>query len=87
MRWCGSSRPPLAGSGVAYRVLFAGAVASLPREYRRLLGLRRAWWPAISVTRALLASARWVLAVGGAPSARERAIARVARLRAASVEQ
>ena len=74
-------RPPIAGSGIAYRILFAGAVASIPREFRRLLGLRRAWWPAITVTRVRLASAGWVLAVGGAPSARERAIARVARLR------
>lgn len=76
-------RPPIAGSGLAYRILFAGAVASIPREFRRLLGLRRAWWPAITATRVLLASAGWVLAGGGAsPSARERAIARVARLRA-----
>jgi uncharacterized protein (DUF2236 family) len=80
-------KPPIAGSGIAYRILFAGAVASIPPEFRRLLGLRRAWWPAITVTRGLLASAAWVLAVGGAPSARERAIARVARLRAASVEK
>jgi uncharacterized protein (DUF2236 family) len=78
-------RPPIAGTGIAYRILFAGAVASIPPEFRRLLGLRRAWWPAITVTRALLASAGWVLAVGGAPSARERGVARVARLRAAGV--
>ncbi len=37
-----------------YHVLFAGAVASIPVEYRRMLGLRRAWWPAITATRILL---------------------------------
>ena len=47
--------PPIAGSGIAYRILFAGAVASIPPEFRRLLGLRRAWWPAITATRMLLA--------------------------------
>jgi uncharacterized protein (DUF2236 family) len=75
-------KPPIAGSGIAYRILFAGAVASIPPEFRRLLGLRRPAWPAITATRLLLASAGWVLAGGGAPSARERAVARVARLRA-----
>jgi len=77
-------RPPIAGSGLAYRILFAGAVASIPPEFRRLLGLRRPWWPAITTTRALLAAAAWVLSAPGAasPSARELAIARVARLRA-----
>lgn len=37
-----------------YRILFAGAVASIPREYRMRLGLRRAWWPAITTTALLL---------------------------------
>lgn len=74
--------PPIAGSGLAYRILFAGAVASIPPEFRTLLGLRRAWWPAITVTRALLAMAGWVLHGSPSPSARELAIARVARLRA-----
>ncbi|MCU1514054.1 MAG: hypothetical protein JWO10_1144 [Microbacteriaceae bacterium] len=39
----------------AYRILFAGAVASIPVRYRRMLGLRRAWWPAVTITRAVLA--------------------------------
>ena len=43
------------GMRPAYRILFGGAVASIPREYRRLLGLRRPWWPAITLTRAVLA--------------------------------
>jgi uncharacterized protein (DUF2236 family) len=37
-----------------YPILFAGAVASLPERYRRLLGLRRPWWPAVTATRVLL---------------------------------
>lgn len=78
--------PPIAGTGLAYRILFAGAAASIPPEFRRLLGLRRPWWPAITATRILLAAAAWVLRGSPAPSARERAIARVARLRA-SVER
>jgi uncharacterized protein (DUF2236 family) len=49
VRWL--RRPPLgAGVGPAYRVLFAGAVASLPDTYRELLGLRRPRWPAIALT-------------------------------------
>jgi uncharacterized protein (DUF2236 family) len=37
-----------------YPILYAGAVASLPERYRRLLGLRRPWWPAVTATRILL---------------------------------
>jgi uncharacterized protein (DUF2236 family) len=77
--------PPLPRTGAAYRILFAGAVASIPVEYRRLLGLRRAWWPAITTTRFVLWAAGRVLVGSPSPSARERAAARVARLRA-SVE-
>jgi uncharacterized protein (DUF2236 family) len=74
--------PPLPRTGVAYRILFAGAVASIPVEYRRLLGLRRAWWPAITTTRLVLWAAGRVLVGSPTPSARERAATRVARLRA-----
>lgn len=80
------SEPPLPGTGLAYRVLFAGAVASIPVEFRRMLGLRRAWWPAITITRLQLRVVGWILAGAEHPSARERAEQRVARLRAASVE-
>ncbi|MWV49806.1 DUF2236 domain-containing protein [Rathayibacter sp. VKM Ac-2803] len=41
-------------AGVVYPLLFAGAVASLSPEVRRLLGLRRAWWPAITANRLLM---------------------------------
>lgn len=55
-------RPPLGpGAGPVYRIFFAGAVASLPTEYRRLLGLRRPWWPAITATRLGLAVMRRLL--------------------------
>jgi uncharacterized protein (DUF2236 family) len=74
--------PPLLGTGPAYSILYAGAVASIPVEYRRLLGLRRAWWPAITATRAVLWVAGRALAGGESPSARQLATARVARLRA-----
>jgi uncharacterized protein (DUF2236 family) len=48
-------RPPLPKQlRLGYRILFAGAAASLPRPYRRLLGLRQPWWPAITATRLLL---------------------------------
>ncbi len=54
VRWL--RRPPLgAGVGPAYRVLFAGAVASLPDRYRELLGLRKPRWPAIAMTGLALA--------------------------------
>ncbi|MGN6502066.1 MAG: oxygenase MpaB family protein [Pseudolysinimonas sp.] len=75
-------KPPITGSGLAYRILFAGAVASIPPEFRRMLGLRRAWWPAVTATRLVLAIAGAILTGSPEPSARERAIARVARLRA-----
>lgn len=74
--------PPLPGTGPAYSILFAGAVASIPVEYRRLLGLRRAWWPAITLTRIVLWTAGRALAGSGAPTARQLATARVDRLRA-----
>jgi uncharacterized protein (DUF2236 family) len=73
--------PPLSGTGPAYSILFAGAVASIPVEYRRLLGLRRAWWPAVTATRLVLWVAGRALANTESPSARTLATARVARLR------
>jgi uncharacterized protein (DUF2236 family) len=76
-------RPPLDGpTGLGYRVVFAGAVATLPRKYRDLLGVRRAWWPAITVTRFVLWFAVKLL---GRPSTSERyARRRIARLEAAA---
>ncbi|MEI5582643.1 MULTISPECIES: oxygenase MpaB family protein [unclassified Agromyces] len=75
-------RPGLPGlTGRLYPILFGGAVASLEPRHRELLGLRRPWWPAITLTRALLWSATRVL---GRMSPSERnARARIARLAAA----
>ncbi|WP_106208888.1 oxygenase MpaB family protein [Glaciihabitans tibetensis] len=75
-------KPPLHPSVMlGYRVLFAGAVASLDPQYRRLLGLRRPWWPALTLTRGVLVLLRWVL---GRPSSSEvfarKRIARLASL-------
>lgn len=72
-------RPGLPGlTGFAYPILFGGAVASLPRRIRSLLGLRRPWWPAITLTRVALVVASHVL---GPESPSERnARARIARL-------
>lgn len=71
--------PPLrAGMIPAYRIMFAGAVASLPKEVRRMLGLRRTWLPAITGTRAVL----WFVAtlLGSSSTSEDAARARIARL-------
>jgi uncharacterized protein (DUF2236 family) len=61
--------PPLSRAVMpGYRILFAGAVASLDPEYRHLLGLRRAWWPAKTATRLVLIGLAWLL---GRPSTSE----------------
>jgi uncharacterized protein (DUF2236 family) len=78
-------RPPLVrGARFGYRIFFAGAVASLPPEYRRMLGLRRPWWPAMTVTRIAL---RAMAALLGRPSSSEAAAReRIARLDAVAVD-
>jgi uncharacterized protein (DUF2236 family) len=56
---------PFTGSmRFAYRVLFAAAVASLPRQYRKLLGLRRSILPVVTATRIVLAISSRALASG-----------------------
>jgi uncharacterized protein (DUF2236 family) len=77
-------RPPLPKElRFAYRLLFAGATASLPRSYRRLLGLRRPLWPAITVTGLFL---KLVTAMLGTQIPSERfARQRLARLSETSV--
>ena len=74
--------PPLRRTMLpAYRVLFAGAVASIPPEYRRLLGLRRSRLPVVWATGLVL---RLVGAVLGTTSTSEDAArSRIARLEAA----
>lgn len=72
-------RPGLLGlTGRLYPILFGGAVASLDPHHRELLSLRRPWWPAITMTRVLLALARRL--VGGVSPSERNARARVARL-------
>ncbi|MEB0268083.1 DUF2236 domain-containing protein, partial [Cryobacterium sp. 10I5] len=54
--------PPLRrGMLPFYRVMFAGAVASLPRQYRQLLGLRRSMFPVVWATGAVLRIVRMLL--------------------------
>lgn len=73
--------PPLGkGFGPAYRILFAGAVASIPIEYRRLLGLRRSPLPVIWGTRIVLRIVR--RALGNSSSSQDAARTRLAQLAA-----
>jgi uncharacterized protein (DUF2236 family) len=62
----------------AYRILFAGAAASIPAEYRRMLGLRRPWWPAITATSLMLAIVARIL--GTSSTSEVAARRRLARL-------
>jgi uncharacterized protein (DUF2236 family) len=75
-------KPPLGRTtALGYRVIFAGAVSTIPMKYRRMLGVRRPWWPAITTTRFML----WFLGrLLGRPSTSEiYASRRVAALEAA----
>ncbi|GAA1464443.1 oxygenase MpaB family protein [Microbacterium thalassium] len=72
--------------GVGYRVLFAAAVATIPREYRTLLGVRRSPLPVLTLARMLLPIVRRSLESGG-PRANDRARERLARLRHAQTER
>ncbi|WP_291055039.1 oxygenase MpaB family protein [Herbiconiux sp.] len=74
-------RPPLArGFLPAYRILFAGAVASLRPEYRRMLGLRRSPLPVVWATGRVLAIVRSFM--GRASSSEAAALSRIRRLEA-----
>jgi uncharacterized protein (DUF2236 family) len=71
--------PGLPGlTGRLYPILFGGAVASLDPRYRELLGLRRPWWPSVTLTRVLLVTANRVL--GGVSPSERNARARIALL-------
>lgn len=75
--------PPLRRSMIPfYRIMFAGAVASLPAEYRRMLGLRKPRWPAIWATGVVLGLVRGLL--GQSSSSEDAARTRIARLEAAA---
>lgn len=71
--------PPLRRSMLpAYRVLFAGAVASLPPSYRQRLGLKRSPLPVIWATGAVLRGVELVL--GRSSTSEDAARNRIARL-------
>lgn len=81
-------RPPSGGMvGLGYRLLFEGAVATIPRPYRRLLGVRRSPLPVVTATRVVLAIAGRALASGEGRRAQDWARARLERLRASSRRQ
>ncbi len=72
-------RPPFTGAmGVAYRVLFAAAVATIPRPYRKMLGVRRWPLPVLTVTRVILRITE--RALGAGPRAQDMARERLRRL-------
>lgn len=72
-------RPPLGRMRAAYAILFAGAVASIPRPYRRMLGLHRIPG-AITATRGVLRLTAAIL--GSRSTSEEAARERIARLSA-----
>lgn len=75
-------QPAFSGTmGIAYRALFGAAVATIPRRYRRMLGVRRSILPVIAMTRMVLAIAERSL--GSGPRAQDFARRRLARLASA----
>lgn len=71
--------PPLPASmKPGYRLLAAGAVASLDAEYRALLGLKRPWWPALTLARWMVNFVGFVL--GPESPSKRRARERIASL-------
>lgn len=72
-------RPPFpAAFRPAYAALFGGAVASIPPEYRSLLGLRSPRWPARQATGVVLAAIARIL--GPRTTAERYALERIDRL-------
>lgn len=75
--------PPLAsGMLPAYRVMFAGAVASLDPLHREMLGLTRSHLPAVTATGVVLKSTRRIL--GARSTSESAARERIARLESES---
>lgn len=74
--------PPLPASMTpGYRLLAAGAVASLDDDYREMLGLKKPWWPALPVARATVRFIGFVL--GPESPSMRRARERISALRPA----
>ncbi|MEG1392256.1 MAG: DUF2236 domain-containing protein, partial [Aurantimicrobium sp.] len=59
---------------------FGGAVASIPEEYRQILGLKKPWWPAFWMTGVILKMLRILL--GPSSTSEDAARVRIARLKA-----
>jgi hypothetical protein len=75
------TNPPLpASTKIPYKILVAGAVVTIDPYYRKLLGLRRPWWPAVTATRVLLFLIGVVL--GRESTSRARALERIERINA-----
>jgi uncharacterized protein (DUF2236 family) len=73
------TKPPLpASTRIPYAIMVGGAIATLEPVYRKLLGLRRPWWPARSLTRLVLFLTGAVL--GSESTSRKRALERMRRL-------
>lgn len=74
-------KPPLRRSMMPfYRIMFAGAVESIPEEYRQILGLKKPWWPASWLTGVILKMLRSLL--GPSSTSEDAARTRIARLKA-----
>lgn len=73
------TKPPLpASTRIPYRIMVGGAVAAMEPYYRDLLGLKRPWWPAVTLTKVVL----WLtgIVLGSESTSRRRAEERIRRL-------
>ncbi|TDN91728.1 uncharacterized protein (DUF2236 family) [Microbacterium sp. BK668] len=80
-------RSPFRGSPLmtlAYRLLFASAVATIPPRFRRVLGLRRSPLPVVTMTRFVLAASLRTLSSG--PRAQDFGRMRLRRLERESMD-
>ena len=72
-------KPPLPGPArIPYAIMVGGAIATMEPRYRDMLGLKRPWWPAITLTGLVL----WLTGVvlGTESTSRRRAKERLDRL-------
>jgi uncharacterized protein (DUF2236 family) len=73
------TKPPLPGPArIPYAIMVGGAIATMEPRYRAMLGLKRPWWPAVTLTRLVLWATGVVL--GTESTSRRRAKERLARL-------
>jgi uncharacterized protein (DUF2236 family) len=73
------TKPPLPGPArIPYMILVGGAIATMEPRWRDMLGLKRPWWPALTMTRAVLGLTSLVL--GTESTSRRRAAQRLDRL-------